>query len=64
MVASEPKASEPKMFSRHNDATSINTNTVNSKHVDIAITIRGSDFYYVICAIIGTVALGVTLPAI
>ena len=47
------------MLSRRNDATSVNTNTINGKHVDIAITVRGSDFYYAICAVMGTVALGI-----
>jgi hypothetical protein len=34
---------------RAQSLTSVNPNTVNGKHVDIAITVRGSDFYYAIC---------------
>ena len=47
------------MLFRRNDAVAVNPNIVNGKTVDIAITVRGSDFYYAICAVMGTVALGV-----
>lgn len=46
-------------FSKRNNAVSVNNNTQNGKHVDIAITDRGSDFYFAICAVMGVVALGV-----
>jgi bacteriorhodopsin len=38
---------------RRNDATRLNTNTVNGRTADIAITSRGSDFYFAICAAMG-----------
>ncbi|THW15267.1 bacteriorhodopsin [Aureobasidium pullulans] len=44
---------------KRNDAIQVNPNTQNNKHVDIAITVRGSDFYFAICAVMGFVALGV-----
>ena len=34
-----------------NNALNVNTNTQNNKHVDIGITVRGSDLYFAICAI-------------
>ncbi|KAG9848533.1 bacteriorhodopsin, partial [Aureobasidium melanogenum] len=43
---------------KRNDAIQVNPNTQNNKHVDIAITVRGSDFYFAICAVMGFVALG------
>ena len=46
-----------------NNAPSVNNNTVNDKHVDIAITVRGSDLYFAICAVMGTVALGVIVAS-
>lgn len=42
-----------------NNALNVNPNMVNGKSVDIAITTHGSDFYYAICAVMGTVAFGV-----
>ena len=39
------------------NAQTFNPNTVNGQHVDIAITVRGSDLYFAICAIMGVVAL-------
>lgn len=42
-----------------NSAPSVNPNIVNGKTVAIAQTVRGSDFYYAICAVMGAVALGV-----
>lgn len=44
---------------RRNNAPSVNPNIVNGQTVDIAQTVRGSDVYYAICAVMGTVALGV-----
>jgi len=46
-----------------NNAPEINPNIVNDKEVDIAQTVRGSDFYYAICAVMGAVALGVIGPS-
>jgi len=40
-------------FVRRNDALSLNTNTVNGRTADIAITTHGSDFYFAICAVMG-----------
>lgn len=42
-----------------NNALNVNTNTQNDKHVDIAITTWGSDFYYAIMSIMGATALGI-----
>jgi len=42
-----------------NNAVYVNPNTQNGKHVDIAITRRGSDFYFAICAVMGFVGLGI-----
>lgn len=36
---------------KRNSAISVNTNTQNGKHVDIAITAHGSDFLFAICAV-------------
>ncbi|THY24037.1 bacteriorhodopsin [Aureobasidium pullulans] len=44
---------------KRNDAIQVNPNTQNNKHVDIAITVRGSDSYFAICAVMSFVALGV-----
>ncbi|KAI5271345.1 bacteriorhodopsin [Aureobasidium subglaciale] len=46
-------------FEKRNDAVRVNGNTQNGKHVDIAITTRGSDFYFAICAVMGFVALSI-----
>ena len=42
-----------------NNALNVNTNTQNNKHVDIAITTWGSDFYYAIMSVMGATALGI-----
>jgi hypothetical protein len=42
-----------------NNAIDINTNTQNQKHVQIAITEWGSDFYYAIMSCMGATALGI-----
>lgn len=42
-----------------NSAVQDNGYTVNGKTVDIAITEDGSDVYFAICAVMGTVGLGV-----
>lgn len=46
-----------KLYARNN-APTVNPNIVNGKTVDIAQTVRGSDFYYAICAVMGVVGLG------
>lgn len=43
---------------RRNNAVSVNTNTQNDKHVQIAITDRGSDWYFTVMCIMGLVGLG------
>lgn len=40
-----------------NSALDYNTNTQNNKHVQIAITVAGSDFYYFVCATMGFTAV-------
>ncbi|KAF2477197.1 family A G protein-coupled receptor-like protein [Lindgomyces ingoldianus] len=45
-----------KNFERRNDALRINGNTVNGITADIAITPRGSDFYFAICAAMAVAA--------
>lgn len=47
-----------------NDAVTVNPNTQNGKTVQIAETVRGSDFYFAICAVMGTVALGTIAASI
>ena len=42
-----------------NDATQVNPNVVNGRHVDIAITYRGSDLYFAICAAMGATTLAI-----
>lgn len=42
---------------RRNDATTVNPNIVNGQTVDIAQTVRGSSFYFAICAVMGFTAL-------
>jgi bacteriorhodopsin len=42
-----------------NNAVDINTNTQNQKHVQMAITEWGSDFYYAIMSCMGATALGI-----
>ena len=44
---------------KRNSAVYDNGYTVNGKTVDIAITEDGSDVYFAICAVMGTVGLGV-----
>lgn len=57
--ASKPRALETKMFFCRNNVTSINLNIVNSKHIDIAITVCRSDFYYIIYTVIKTITLSI-----
>ncbi|KAK5085432.1 hypothetical protein LTR05_004717 [Lithohypha guttulata] len=45
-----------------NDASALNPNILNGQVAQIAQTVRGSDFYFAICAVMGTVAFG-TLAA-
>ncbi|KAK5163593.1 uncharacterized protein LTR77_010542 [Saxophila tyrrhenica] len=40
-----------------NNALDVNDNTQNNKHVEIAITVWGSDWYYTVCAVMGATAL-------
>lgn len=40
-----------------NNALNVNTNTQNGKHVDIGITVQGSDFYYAVMSVMGVVGL-------
>ncbi|KAL6712539.1 hypothetical protein ACN47E_000416 [Coniothyrium glycines] len=40
-------------FVRRNNAVNVNTNTVNGRTADIAITSHGSSFYFAICAVMG-----------
>ncbi|TKA58666.1 hypothetical protein B0A55_12757, partial [Friedmanniomyces simplex] len=52
---------------RANNAINVNTNTVNGKHVDIAITTHGSDWYWavtavMICATFTFMGLAATKP--
>jgi bacteriorhodopsin len=42
-----------------NNAILVNPNVVNDRAVAVAITTHGSDFYYAICAAMGTVTLGI-----
>ncbi|KAG9752811.1 hypothetical protein KCU73_g6018, partial [Aureobasidium melanogenum] len=54
-------------LSKRNDALNVNGNTVNGKTVDIAITVRGSDWYWTVCAVMTTctfvfLGLGMTKP--
>lgn len=42
-----------------NNAINVNTNTQNGKHVEEAITEWGSDWYYAICAVMGTTTIGI-----
>jgi len=44
---------------KRSSAVSVNTNTQNNKHAAIAITARGSDFYYAICGVMGIVGLAI-----
>lgn len=46
------------LFAR-NDATTVNGNSLNGRVADIHQTVRGSDFYFAICAVMGFVALTV-----
>lgn len=46
-------------LSQANNALNVNTNTQNNKHVDIAITTWGSDWYYAIMSIMGATAIGI-----
>jgi bacteriorhodopsin len=51
-------ASLSPIFRRSNDALVLNP-TQNGKTADINITVAGSDFYYAIMSVMGTVAIGV-----
>lgn len=42
-----------------NNALNVNTNTQNDKHVEIAITTWGSDFYFAIMSVMGATSLGI-----
>ncbi|KAF4944096.1 hypothetical protein FSARC_14764 [Fusarium sarcochroum] len=46
------------LFARHNGALNANPSTVNGQHSDINITVRGSDWYWAVCAVmtISTIA--------
>lgn len=44
---------------RRNDALNVNPSTLNGVTADISSTVRGSDVYFAICAIMGTTALAV-----
>ena len=46
-------------FALANNALNVNTNTQNGKHVDIAITTWGSDWYFAICSVMGFTALAI-----
>lgn len=46
-----------------NDALDYNTNTQNGKHVEIAITTWGSDFYYAIMSTMGATTLGILVAS-
>jgi len=52
------------MLYKRNSALAVNTNTQNNKHVDIAITTRGSDLYFAIMCVMGAVGLAVILASI
>lgn len=52
------------IHARRNDAVYVNTNYQNNKHVDIAITERGSDFYYAICACMGFTGILILIASI
>ncbi|KAF1344658.1 hypothetical protein BDV97DRAFT_362160 [Delphinella strobiligena] len=54
-------------FEKRNDALNVNPNVVNDKSVDIAITVRGSDWYWTVCAVMATatfvfLGLGIMKP--
>lgn len=54
-------------FEKRNDALNVNPNTVNNQSVDIAITVRGSDWYWAVCACMATatfvfLGLGIMKP--
>ena len=44
---------------RRNSADTVNPNVVNGKTVSIHQTVRGSDFYFAICAVMGFVSLSI-----
>ncbi|KAK5107667.1 hypothetical protein LTR62_000902 [Meristemomyces frigidus] len=46
-----------------NDATQVNSNYQNGKHVDIAINYAGSDFYYAICSVMGATTIGILIAS-
>ncbi|KAL1305966.1 hypothetical protein AAFC00_004103 [Neodothiora populina] len=54
-------------FDKRNDALNVNPNMVNGKSADIAITVRGSDVYWAVCACMTTatfvfLGLGIMKP--
>jgi len=51
------------VLSARNNALNVNGNTVNGATAQIAETVRGSDFYYAVCAVMGTVALGTIIAS-
>lgn len=46
-----------------NSALSYNTNTQNGKHVEIAITTWGSDWYYAIMSAMGATTIGILVAS-
>ncbi len=46
-------------LARRNDALVVNTMTQNNKSVAIHQTVRGSDWYFTVCAIMGLTSLGI-----
>lgn len=46
-------------FTLANSALDYNTNFQNNKHVQIAITVAGSDFYYFVCANMGFTGIAI-----
>lgn len=42
---------------RRNNALNLNPSTLNGRTADISSTVRGSDFYYAVCAVMGATSL-------
>ncbi|KAK5284597.1 hypothetical protein LTR43_011787, partial [Exophiala xenobiotica] len=53
---------EPQL-ARRNNALDLNNMQQNGKTVAIHQTVRGSDWYYTVCAVMGTTAFGILLAA-
>jgi len=47
--------------SQANNSIFVNTDTQNGKHVDLAITEWGSDWYFAICSVMGATSLGIII---